>query len=104
MPFNNWGFIYLGTGSEDPALDRAVIEHGGLTTTIVAVPKADAVVEIARELVDAGAQSIELCGGFGPKVVADVLEATGGRVPVGGVSYGMESVPPLAALFAPTAG
>ena len=38
MTFNNWGFIYLGLGAEDPAVDRAVIGRGGLTTTIVAVP------------------------------------------------------------------
>ena len=26
MTLNNWAFIYLGTGEEDPAVDRAVIE------------------------------------------------------------------------------
>jgi hypothetical protein len=101
MSFSNWGFIYLGVGNEDPAVDRAVIERGGLTTTIVAVPERSAAVTVAAELVDAGAQSIELCGAFGPKWVAEVVEATDGRVPVGGVNYGMESVPALAALFAP---
>ena len=35
MTFHTWGFIYLGTGSENPAVDRAVIERGGLTTTVV---------------------------------------------------------------------
>ena len=101
MSFNNWGFIYLGAGNDDPAVDRAVIERGGLTTTIVAVPERSAVVEVAAELVAAGAQSIELCGAFGPKWVAEVVEATGGGVPVGGVNYGIESVPALASLFAP---
>ena len=33
---------------------------------------------------------------------ARVIEAISGRVPVGSVTYGMESVPSLAALFAPT--
>ena len=101
MSFHSWGFIYLGLGDEDPAVDRAVIARGGLTTTIVAVPERSAAVQVARELVDAGAQSIELCGAFGPKVVADVLEATEGRVPVGAVTYGVESIPALASLFAP---
>jgi hypothetical protein len=100
--FTNWGFIYLGTGDEDPAVDRAVIERGGLTTTVVAVPERAATAKVAAELVDAGAQTIELCGAFGPKVVAEVVEATDGRVPVGGVTYGMESVPALASLFAPS--
>lgn len=102
MTFNNWAFIYLGMGTEDPAVDRAVIERGGLRTTIVAVPEKSAVVQVAVELVDTGAQSIELCGAFGPVWAARVIEAIGGRVPVGSVTYGMESVPSLAALFAPT--
>ena len=103
MTFNKWAFIYLGVGEEDPLVDRAVIERGGLTTTIVAVPDRAAAIDVARELVEGGAQSIELCGAFGPRWVAEVVEATGGRVPVGGVNYGMESVPRLAALFAPAA-
>jgi Family of unknown function (DUF6506) len=101
MAFNNWGFIYLGLGSEHPAVDRAVIERGGLKTTIVAVPERSAAPRVAAELVDGGAQSIEICGAFGPIWAARVIEAIGGRVPVGSVNYGMESVPSLAALFAP---
>jgi Family of unknown function (DUF6506) len=55
MAFNSWGCIYLGLGSEDPAVDRAVIERGGLTTTIVAVPDREMVAQVAVELVEAGA-------------------------------------------------
>ena len=99
MAFTTWGFIYLGTGSEDPAIQRAVIDQGGLTTTIVAVPATEAAVDAAVELVDAGAQNIELCGAFGPVWTARVIEATEGRVPIGAVTYGMESVHALAALF-----
>jgi DNA-binding NarL/FixJ family response regulator len=103
MSFNSWGFIYLGLGEEDPAVDRAVIQRGGLKTTVVAVPTREAAVDVAVELVDAGAQSIELCGGFGSAVTTRVIEAVGDRVPVGAVSYSMESVHPLASLFAPQA-
>jgi hypothetical protein len=102
MDFNSWGFIYLGLGSEDPAVDRAVIECGGLKTTIVAVPDKEAARGVAAELVDAGAQSIELCGAFGSSGAASVIEAVGDRVPVGVVGYGPEAIPGLAALFAPT--
>jgi hypothetical protein len=47
MTFNNWAYIYLGMGEEDPAvdravIDRAVIERGGLRTTMVAVPEKSA--------------------------------------------------------------
>jgi Family of unknown function (DUF6506) len=103
MSFNSWGLIYLGGGEEDPAVDRAVIESSGITTTIVAVPERSDAARVAAELVDAGAQTIELCGGFGSKVVAEVLEATGGRVPVGGVTYGVESIHGLASLFSAAA-
>jgi Family of unknown function (DUF6506) len=64
MTFNNWAYIYLGMGEEDPAVDRAVIERGGLRTTMVAVPEKSAAVQAAVELVDGGARSIELCGAF----------------------------------------
>ena len=99
--FKSWAFIYLGMGTEDPAVDRALIEAGGLRTTIVAVPEKSAAVRVAVDLVEEGAQSIELCGAFGPVWAARVIEAIGARVPVGSVGYGMESVSALAALFAP---
>lgn len=94
---NKSAFSFLG-GQEDPAVDRAVIERGGLTTTIVAVPDPSRAAAVTRELVADGAQSIELCGAFGPASVAEVLQATGGQIPVGGVTYGMESVHHVAAL------
>jgi Family of unknown function (DUF6506) len=99
MAFNRWAFIYRGIGDEDPAVDRAVIERGGLRTTFVAVPSEAEAAAVAAELVDDGAQSIELCGGFGAGVLPEVIEATGGRVPVGQVSYSMEAIHPLATLF-----
>jgi Family of unknown function (DUF6506) len=99
MAFTKWALIYLGTGEEDPAVDRAVIERGGLTTTIVAVPDRAAAVDVAVDLVEAGAQSIEVCGGLGPAVALEIIAATNGRVPVGAVTYGVESIHSLAALF-----
>ena len=104
MPkFTNWAFIYAGLGEEDPETDRAVIEAGGLRTTFVAVPDEDGAAAVALQLVDAGAQSIELCGGFGATVLPNLVEATGGRVPIGQVRYGMEAIPGLHALFGPQA-
>ncbi|HEV7808669.1 MAG TPA: DUF6506 family protein [Solirubrobacteraceae bacterium] len=98
----NWGFIYLGLGTEDPAVDRAVIERGDLTTTIVAVPDRDTAAQVAVELADGGAQTIELCGAFGTRATAQVIEAVGDRVPVGSVSYGIEFASAVAALSAST--
>ena len=99
MTFSKWAFIYLGTGGEDPTRDRAVIEASGLTTTLVAVPDAASAPKVAAELVADGAQLLELCGGFGPGVHAEVVAAVEGRVPVGQVKYGAEAVPGLAELF-----
>lgn len=75
-------------------MDRAVIQRGGLTTTIVAVPDRDTAVQVAAELVDAGAQYIELCGAFGPTMTARVIQAVGDQVPVGSVTTGWSPSPP----------
>jgi hypothetical protein len=96
------GIHLSGGGTEEPTVDRAVIETGNLRATIVAVPERSAAAKVAVELVQGGAQTVELCGTFGAATVAQVIQATGGRVTVGSVTYGMESVPGLAALFAPT--
>ncbi|MEU4396763.1 DUF6506 family protein [Kribbella sp. NPDC023855] len=93
------GFHLLVLGEEDPVRDRAVISVGGLTTTIVPVPDCALAAGVAKKLVADGAQAIELCGGLRPSVVTEVLAATEGKVPVGGVYYGVESVHGLAALF-----
>jgi hypothetical protein len=95
-----WGFIFVAPGSR-PEGDRTVIERPGLTSTIVTVPEQEAAPEVARQLVAEGAQLIELCGIFGPTWAAKVVEAVDGRVPVGSVSYGVESVPGLAEAVAP---
>jgi Family of unknown function (DUF6506) len=99
VAFTKWAFIYLGVGTEDPDTDRAQIESGGLTTTVVAVPTRSDAARVAVELVDAGAQSIELCGGFGVQGAADVMAAVGDRVPVGLVGFGPEATHKLAVLF-----
>lgn len=97
---DTYGFSWFQPGS-DPASDRTVVERGGLRTTLVPVREPAAVVPVAVELVAGGAQLIELCGVFGPVWTARVVEATGGRVPVGAVGYGVESVASLAAVTQP---
>jgi hypothetical protein len=87
----SWAFIYVRPASNG-AVDRLEIERDGVRTTVVAVPEQSAALEAAIELVSGGVQVIELCGTLGPVWAARVIEATGGRVPVGAVSYGPESV------------
>lgn len=100
MTFDSYGFIFLGPGT-NPETDRVVIERDGFRSTLVPVPEESRAVEAAVGLADDGAQLIELCGAFGPVIAARVIEATGGRVPVGSVGFGSESVAALAALDAP---
>jgi hypothetical protein len=87
----SWAFIYVRPAA-DPSIDRVEIERDGVRTILVGVPEQPAAVPAAVDLVDGGVQVIELCGILGPVWAARVIEATGGRVPVGAVSYGSESV------------
>jgi Family of unknown function (DUF6506) len=87
----SWAFIYVRPAVQ-PDVDRVVIERNGVRTTLVGVPDQSAAIQAAADLVAGGVQVIELCGILGPVWAARVIEATGGRVPVGAVSYGAESV------------
>lgn len=100
MAFTGYGFIYLGSGQEDPAIDRATIERGGLRTTLVAVANLDQAPAVAAELVADGAQSIELCGAFTAAHVAAVRDALDPAIPVGAVHFDMQAAPLVTALFA----
>lgn len=92
----NRAIIYEEAGA-DPAVDRIVTERGEARTTIVAVPEAAAAIPVAAELVEDGIDRIELCGGMGPVWQARVIESAEGRVPVGAIRYGFESLTGVAA-------
>lgn len=96
---NKYGFIYFSPGS-DPHKDRTVTRTGGMTTILVPVPDVDLAPAIACALVAEDVDLIELCGIFGPVGAARVLAATEHRVPVGFVSYGVESASLLVRLIA----
>jgi hypothetical protein len=87
----SWAYIY-GQPGADPAADRFVIEREGQRTSLVPVPDESAVAAVALELIDEGAELIELCGGFGLAEAARVVEAVDGRVPVGHVNFAVDSV------------
>lgn len=90
---SNHVIIYEKVGA-DPA-DTIVTEHAGSRTTLMARDPS-AIVAAAVEAVDGGADQIELCGALGPVWHAKVLDAVGGRVPVGAVMYGFESLTSVA--------
>jgi hypothetical protein len=93
----NYGFIFLSPNA-DPLTHRAVVETRGFKTTLVAVPDPSDAPSVAVALLAEGVQLLELCGAFGPHWTDRVLEAVQHRVPVGAVSYGVESVAALTAL------
>lgn len=68
---------------------------------VVAVPDQSTAEQVTVELVDGGIQFIKLCGIFGSVGTAKAIEATNGRVPVGSVAFGAESINALAALRVP---
>jgi hypothetical protein len=91
----SWAFIFVAPDT-DPVADRVVIEGGGIRNVLVPVPDPSMTPQIAVDLVDEGAQLIEICGVHGPVWAAKVIEAVGDRVPVGAVTFGAESVERLA--------
>lgn len=99
MALKHWAFMYKAPGLPEAGEVR-VVETAACRTVLVGVPSIDAAVALAGSLVDGGAQLVELCGAFGPVGTARVIEAVGGRVPVGAVGYGPESVSGVHAIFA----
>ena len=87
----SWAYIF-GQPGADPVADRLVLEREGQRTTLVPVPDESAAAGVAVGLVDEGIELIELCGGFTVQDAARVIDAVDGRVPVGHVTFGLESV------------
>lgn len=79
-------FIFLAP-EVDPAKDMAVVATPQVEVTTVAVNNYQEAEKVAAQLVEAGAQAIELCGGFGHKGAARVVEAVNGRAAVGVVRF-----------------
>lgn len=87
----SWAYIFHAPES-DPAKDRFVIDRAGCKCTLVAVPDNAAAARVAVQLMKSGAKSIELCGYFGPMGAVEVLRAVEGKVAVGTVMFGSESI------------
>ncbi|MER7893803.1 DUF6506 family protein [Micromonospora sp. NPDC094482] len=87
----SWAYIYEHPGT-DPIADRRVIDRAGQVTFLVPVPDPSVAPQVAVSLVDEGIGLIELCGGFSLAAAALVAEAVAGRVPVGHVTFAVDSV------------
>lgn len=84
-------FAFLIMGNYDPLTDHA--EIGGGNAQIVGVSSVEEAARTAARLEEAGVGCFELCGAFGPDGAKAVIEATGGRVPVGYVTHLREQDP-----------
>jgi hypothetical protein len=91
----NRAAIFAAWGA-DPAKDRHVHEHDGGSITFVGVSNPEQVAAVSRELVDAGAERIEICGGLGTLPSAAAIEAVGDRTTVRSIMFGFESLPGVA--------
>lgn len=76
----------------DPARDRILRESSAGRLTIVAIGYVEQAEAVVRDLVDAGAKLVELCGGFSPTWRTRISDAVGGRAQVSSVAYGIESL------------
>ncbi|MFI0486164.1 DUF6506 family protein [Actinomadura sp. 9N215] len=83
--------IYEESGA-DPGTDVMTIRNGGGRTRVRAVDKPEEMVELVSRLVGEGVTQIELCGGFGAIWHAAAGRAADGKVPVGAIYYGFESL------------
>ena len=96
MALRHWAYIFISPGFDSKEhVTELTSKECRFKTVGIDIKNKEQVVEVAKKLVAEGVQLIELCGGFGPIWIAKVIEATGGKVPVGGVAYGPEARKPL---------
>ena len=93
-------FVFRTDGC-DPETHRAIISTPEGDTVVVGVSTVEQCCEVARAAREAGtADFIELCGDFGEEGCRRVIEAVGGGLPVGYVTYLPEERLKIDALFA----
>lgn len=78
-------FAFIIKGEFHAAEDYAEIHAGN--ASITGVSDLNEACEAAKRLLANGVQCIELCGAFGEAGARAVIEATGGRIPVGYVTH-----------------
>jgi hypothetical protein len=100
MALTDFALIVFGP-DYDPKTHTKTLQSDLLKTRLVGVDSLDSAETVAKELVSDGVQLIELCGWFGPKGAARIIEAVGDQVPVGFVTSGPDSIDLMYKLFAP---
>ncbi|VVC77043.1 hypothetical protein AQUSIP_23700 [Aquicella siphonis] len=96
MALRYWAFIYLSPGfNHEKDIDEMKSDQTRVKIIGIDMNHKEHVIEVAKKLVEEGVQCIELCGGFGPVWISQVMEAINHAVPVGGVFYGPEARRPM---------
>ncbi len=98
MSLTKLGFIVTGNDLS-PDRHRTVMSSPAFEMITIGVSDASEGPAVAKAMVDEGVQLIELCGGFGPIWTSRVIEAIEGKIPVGSVAYGPESINGMYELF-----
>ena len=81
----DFAFLIMSDGKTDSAKEMASICSGQFT--IANVNDIEDARKVAAEMERKGVGCIELCGAFGQEGCKAVIEATGGRIPVGYVIH-----------------
>lgn len=79
-------FLFLAGGADSKA-HRAVNATPAVELTSIGVKDYADAVAVAKELVNEGYGAIELCGGFGHKGTAMIVDAVEGKAAVGVVRF-----------------
>ncbi len=79
-------FLFLAGGA-DSAKDRETTKTPSVELTAIGVKDYADAAAVAAELYKAGYGALELCGGFGHKGTAMVVDAVEGKIPVGVVRF-----------------
>lgn len=98
MALKKMGFIVTGSDLE-PQKHSMLMFSESFELVTVGISDASEGPDVARSLMSEGVELIELCGAFGPHWTAKVIEAIEGEIPVGTVSYGLESIPQVQKLL-----
>jgi len=98
MALTDFAFIVFGS-DYNPDTHTETLQSEALKTRVVGVNSLEMAEMTAKELVADGVQLIELCGWFGPKGAACIIEAVGDQVAVGFVTSGPDSYNHMYELF-----
>jgi hypothetical protein len=98
MALTDFAFLVYGPDYQADVHIKT-LESDSFTTRLVGVNSIEMAEDVSRQLVADGVQLIELCGWFGPRGAAQIIEAVGDQVPVGFVTHGSDSIEPMYKLF-----